>query len=201
MICIQRLGWILSLFFLVSLGAQTPPGMYHEEVLLDFESSVADDFLIHTSALKKPRIFWHEEFPAPKQGSKRYMGLEIPSHGNEVISLKLKKPLVMTQYCKEIRVWVYGTFNSARLYFRITDTHKNTGTIYAGILKFRGWRQLKAKVTKKYVQQDEYFKSRTPFQVTHIIYGPGSVQRLKREQYVFIDDISSYVRPRYLLMR
>ncbi len=194
-------GPLILLTFLISLRAQGYPSMYREVTLLDFEFSNIDDFTIHTSAKKKPRIFWHSEFPAPIKGSKRYMGLNVPTHGNETLSLKLKKPIILTQYCKEIRIWIYGTFNSARLYFRVKDTHKNIGTIYAGALKFRGWRKLKAKIPKKYLQNDNYLNAKTPFQITHIVYGSGSVQRLKKEQYIFIDDLIGYVRPRYLLMR
>ena len=199
--CFFYMKLVMLLFSSTILWAQTSPSMYREVTLIDFESSVIDDFIIHTSAKEKPRIVWHREFPAPIRGSKRYMGLDVPTHGNEIIALKFKKPIVLTQYCKEIRVWVYGTFNSARLYFRIRDTHKNIGTIYVGTLKFRGWRKLKAKIPKKYAQHDDYLNAKTPFQVTHLIYGPGSAQRLKKEQYIFIDDVSGYVRPRYLLMR
>ena len=175
--------------------------LYQEVTLLDFEKTQKSDFEVYTSARPKPIVHWQTEFPAPLKNSNRYMGVEVNHTDNHTISFHFKRPLIMTKYCKQISIWVFGTFNSGRISLLIEDTAKKQETLSFQTLKFRGWKKITAKIPKKYAQQDVYINSKTPFKILRLVYSPGSVIRLKKTQYILIDDITALVRPRYALWR
>ncbi len=184
------------------LSAQNIFDFIYKEVTLEgFESLNTEDLLIRTSAKQKPSIKWFDHFPAPLTHSKRYLGIHTLNSGYENILVYFKDPLKIYEYCKEIHVWIFGFFNSGKLYIKLEDTKGKFKVLYLGAMKFRGWKKLTLKLPLNVYQKDLSLKENTPLKIHGFIYDPGQTKRLRINQTFFMDDISITKRPRYLLYK
>jgi len=204
---------ILSLSFSFMLFAQDKPKdtktiskekisdkTYHETLLEDFETNTYNkkNLIFRYTRWQKASLSIRDEYPAPSKKSKKYLGMKIFGKQGDVFTIKMAKPLIINNYCKEISIWVYGKRFTGQLSIILADANNNYHRIILGKLDFLGWRKLTVKLDRRVTQQDDFLNQKRKIKITKLQYRPGN-SRLRRPkwQYFYVDNITAKVREKY----
>ena len=179
--------------------------IYREITLEDFEAENWDSKNVSMDILKdeKADLQSRTNFPAPitnaGKKSQKYIGIKVYGKSGNVVTIKPKKVLSISQHCKSISAWVYGKNFSGELSMMIQDGNGNTSrVIFPEKLNFLGWKKLTAKLGKNIIQEDKFLSKTKKITILYFMYKPASITRLPQWNYFYMDDISAQVREKYL---
>jgi len=174
--------------------------VYEEKILEDFEQvDYTDKNLaeLQEDLGQKASVQIKDQFPAPTQNSKKYLGVKVFGRNYDVFKIRPAKELLINQYCKEIAVWIYGKKFSGEFYMIFIDAAGTTHKISFGKLNFLGWRKLKVTIPKEINQEDEFLNQKKFMKIHEFQYRPTNTTRLRKWHYFYIDNISILVRQKY----
>lgn len=205
---------ILSLAFLNAYGQEkaatptkpagpekmaTSDHLYSEIVIEDFETTAySDKDIVYTkTGEQQAGISARDEYPAPVQNSKKYLGVKMYGKMGDSITITPPKKLIIEKYCKSISVWAYGKNFSGELSLFLVDADGKNHRIPVGQLNYLGWRKLTVTLKDDVAQQDKYLTQKRVLEITKIIYRPGNTGRVPLWNYFYLDDITAQVREKY----
>jgi len=173
--------------------------VYHEVTLENFENTQYTDKNIDIRVIRdeKAGLSIRNEYPAPLQNSKKYLGVKVFAKNGKVATITPAEPLVIKKHCKSINMWVYGKKFSGELSIILKDASDRSHRLVMGKLNFLGWRKLSIKLTDKVAQEDKYLSQKRQMEILKILYNPGNTGRLNQWNYFYIDDITAIVREKY----
>lgn len=173
--------------------------VYHEVTLENFENTQYTDKNIDIRVIRdeKAGLSIRDEYPAPLQNSKKYLGVKVFAKNGKVATITPAAPLVINKYCRSINMWVYGKKFSGELSIILKDASGRSHRLVMGKLNFLGWRKLSIKLTDEVAQEDKYLSQKRQMEILKILYNPGNTGRLNQWNYFYIDDITAIVREKY----
>lgn len=174
--------------------------VFSEAILENFEESQYNEKNIEYNNVNidlKASIAIKDQFPAPANNSKKYLGIKIYGKSGDILKIKPSKPLVIEKYCKEISMWIYGKKISGEISINLVDSTGTNHRIIITVVDFNGWKKITVPVLSTVKQQDEYLNQKTNIKIPEIQYRPGNKSRLPIWHYIYIDDISATVRDKY----
>ena len=173
--------------------------VYHEVTLENFENTQYTDKNIDIRLIRdeKAGLSIRDEYPAPLQNSKKYLGVKVFAKNGKVATISPPEPLIINKYCKSINMWVYGKKFSGELSIILKDASGRSHRLVMGKLNFLGWRKLSIKLTDEVAQEDKYLSQKRQMKILKILYNPGNTGRLNQWNYFYIDDITAIVREKY----
>ncbi len=174
--------------------------VFSEVILENFEESQYNEKNIEYNNVNidlKANIAIKDQFPAPTNNSKKYLGIKIYGKSGDILKIKPPKPLVIDKFCKEISFWVYGKKISGEISINLVDSIGTNHRVIITVVDFNGWKKITVPVLSTVKQQDEYLNQKTNIQIKEIQYRPGNQSRLPIWHYIYIDDISATVRDKY----
>ncbi|SRR6056297_1057914 len=173
--------------------------VYHEVTLENFENTQYTDKNIDIRVIRdeKAGLAIRNEYPAPLQNSKKYLGVKVFAKNGKVATITPAAPLVIKKHCRSINMWVYGKKFSGELSIILKDASGRSHRLVMGKLNFLGWRKLSIKLTDEVAQEDKYLSQKRQMEILKILYNPGNTGRLNQWNYFYIDDITAIVREKY----
>ena len=174
--------------------------VYHEVTLENFENTKYTDENIDIRVIRdeKAGLAIREEYPAPIQNSKKYLGVKVFGRNGRVATIIPPQPYVIKKHCKTINMWVYGKKFSGELSIILKDATGKSHRLVFGKLNYLGWRKLSIKLTDEVAQEDKYLSQDRQMEILKIMYNPGNTGRLNQWNYFYIDDITAVVREKYM---
>jgi hypothetical protein len=172
--------------------------VYSEIILEDFEKTVYSDTnlkLMPPGGECVPEI--SDQYPAPVNDSKKYLGLKIYAKRADTFRIELAKPIEITKYCKTISMWVYGEKIAGDLYVMIQDTAGTDHLINFGQIASNGWKKISRNLGTKIKQQIDFLGSNNSIKILYIQYRATN-KKFHQWQYFYIDDITATVRDKYI---
>ena len=174
--------------------------IYSEEILEDFESTTYTpdkNLKFDVTSQQVADLQIRDQYPAQYANSKKYLGVKIFGKLGDIFRIIPAKELVITKYCKNINVWVYGKNFAGDLIFVIQDVEGTVHNVSFGKLNFNGWRKLSVKIKKHIKQQNLYLEQEKSFRILYFLYRPANDTRIPVWQYFYLDDITATVRDKY----
>lgn len=203
---------IFALFLITNLYSQDKEGKkpaekekkklsdaYSEITLEDFETTPYTDNNIEyrVSKEQKAGLTIRDQYPAPIQNSKKYIGLKLYGRKGDYLNLIPAKPIIIEKHCKTISIWVYGKRFAGELSMLLKDASGTSHRLIFGKLNFLGWKKLTVKLTEEVAQEDKYLSQKRQIEILKIIYSPGNLGRLPLWHYFYLDDITAVAREKY----
>ena len=152
--------------------------VYQEIVVEDFEKIEfkKSDIIFQKSRDEVYKVAMRDEFPAPVNNSKKYLGVKLRGSRSNAIQIKFPKGKVpeIKKYCKSISVWVYGKRFSGELSLFLMDGEGRTHRLSFGKLNFHGWYKLTKVLTEKINQTDKFLERGRTMKILSILYVPGT---------------------------
>jgi hypothetical protein len=178
---------------------QASGSMYHEKTLEDFETTTYTEknLRFRVTRDQKAGLTMRDQFPAPLEDSKKYLGLKMYGRLGDVLAIIPEKEIIIEKYCKSISMWVYGKRFSGQLSIILQDADKTNHRLILGTLDYLGWRKLTVSLPSDITQQDNFLNQKEFLKIIQIQYRPGNQTRLPKWQYFYIDDITAVVREKY----
>ncbi|MBN2041848.1 MAG: hypothetical protein JW864_17565 [Spirochaetes bacterium] len=181
--------------------------VYHEVVVENFENIQfqESDIIFQKARDEVYKVAIRDEFPAPVNNSKKYLGVKLRGSRSNAIQIKFpkdKQPEIK-DYCKSISVWVYGKRFSGELSLFLMDGEGRTHRLSFGKLNFHGWYKLTKVLTEEINQTDKFLEKRRSMRILSILYVPGTWYKFGTNtidpawQTFYIDDITANVREKY----
>lgn len=174
-------------------------GIYREIVLEDFETFSPGESDIRQFGPGKPIIEPRTDFPSPRPGSQKYLSWFIPFESADRLRLTWPSPLVINGYLREIKIWVQSTHLPGSLSLLVKDARGIVHLLNLGTLNFRGWQQLTIKTPDNIFQDDFYPGHNSQIEILALQYEPGPVSRKRKRQVFATDDLTAFVREKYIL--
>lgn len=174
-------------------------GIYKQIVLEDFETISLSPRNILTFGKGKPELKIKNDFPSPSLRSIKYLSWSIPESVQERVRFVWEKPLTIEPHTKEIQIWVYSTQLPGSLNLLVKDFEQTSHRLLLGKLNFRGWKKLKVKMPESIFQADLYPNQKTKIYILGLQYEPGPASATKKRQLFYTDDLTAYVRNKYIL--
>ena len=178
---------------------QTYQNVYTETVLEDFETTeyTNDNIKFRKTRDQKADVQIRDQFPAPFNNSKKYLGVKINGKSGDTFQIFPAKPLEIKKYAQSISIWIYGKNFAGDLTLIVQDAANKTHRIYLGKMNFLGWKKITVALEKNIKQQDAYLEQEKSLKILHIQYKPGNRTIHPQWHYFYIDDITATVRDKY----
>ncbi len=173
--------------------------VYTEMIIEDFETSEYSEKNLKytTTNEQKGSIQIRDQYPAPFNNSKKYLGVKVYGRAGDTYKIYPAKPFAITKYAKSISMWIYGKRFAGELTLIVQDASNKIHRISFGKISFLGWKKITVKLNKRIKQQDEYLSQEKSLKILHIQYRPGNRTIHPKMQYFYIDEISATVRDKY----
>lgn len=181
--------------------------VYQETVVEDFENIEfkESDIIFQKSRDEQYKVAIRNEFPAPVNNSKKYLGVKLRGTRSNAIQIKFPENKLpeIKKYCKSISVWVYGKRFSGELSLFLLDGEGRTHRLSFGKLNFHGWYKLTKVLTQEINQTDKFLERGRNMKILSILYVPGTWYKFGTNaidpawQTFYIDDITASVREKY----
>lgn len=179
--------------------AESYQNVYTETTLEDFETTEYsnDNIKFRTIRDQDAGAQIRDQFPAPFNDSKKYLGVKIKGKLGDSFQIFPAKPLEINRYAQSISIWVYGKNFAGDLFLIIQDTEDKTHSIFLGKTNFLGWKKITANLGKNIKQQDAFLEQEKNLKILYIQYKPANKSIHPQWQYFYIDDITATVRDKY----
>ncbi len=192
----------------VAAPVVTPEGdVYQEIVVQDFENIQfkESDIIFQRSGDEEYKVTIRDEFPAPVNNSKKYLGVKLRGSKKNAIQIKFPADKIPTinQYCQSISMWVYGKRFTGELSLFILDADGQAHKLSFGKLNFHGWHKIKRTLPQNINQNDSFLETNSNIKILSILYVPGTWFKFGTNvidpewQTFYIDDITANVRAKY----
>ncbi|MFA5518752.1 MAG: flagellar filament outer layer protein FlaA [Spirochaetota bacterium] len=173
--------------------------VYTEITLEDFETTEysKDNIKFRKIRYQDANAQIREQFPAPFNNSKKYLGVKVKGKLGDSFQVFLTKPLEINKYAQSVSIWVYGKNFSGDLSFIVQDAENNTHSLSLGKTNFLGWKKITVNLGKNIKQQDAFLEQEKTLKILYIQYKPANKSIHPQWQYFYIDDITATVREKY----
>ncbi len=170
-----------------------------EVVLEDFESTQYSNANIQFKKTndQSAGIAIRDQFPAPANNSKKYLGVKVFGKRGDVVNIIPAKKLTIDKQCRSISMWVYGKNFPGEISIMLRDAANTSHRLIMGNLDYLGWRKLSVNIPPAVKQSDEHLSQKREIEITRIMYNPGNVGHVLKQSYIYIDDISATVREKF----
>ncbi len=170
-----------------------------EVILEDFESSQYGNNNIQFKATtnQSAGIAIRDQFPAPANNSKKYLGVKVLGRRGDIINIIPAKKLTIDKQCKSISMWVYGKNFPGEISIMLRDAANTSHRLIMGNLDYLGWRKLSVNIPPTVKQSDEHLSQKREIEITRIMYNPGNIGHVLKQSYIYVDDISANVRDKF----
>ncbi len=173
--------------------------VYTEITLEDFETTEysKDNIKFRKIRYQDANAQIREQFPAPFNNSKKYLGVKVKGKLGDSFQVFLTKPLEINKYAQSVSIWVYGKNFSGDLSFIVQDAENKTHSLSLGKTNFLGWKKITVNMGKNIKQQDAFLEQEKTLKILYIQYKPANKSIHPQWQYFYIDDITATVREKY----
>lgn len=180
-------------------GAESYQNVYTEITLEDFETT---EYSNNNIKFRQTRdqdagLQIRDQFPAPLNGSKKYLGVKVKGKLGDSFQVFPAKPLEISKYAQSISIWVYGKNFAGDLSLIMQDVEDKTHSLSFGKTNFLGWKKITVNLGKNIKQQDTFLEQDKKLKILYFQYKPANKSIHPQWQYFYIDDITTTVRDKY----
>jgi len=199
---INKLFYILCLFFLSSVFSQPREDFLEEIVIEDFENQTSKEysFRIYSNSEVIPEIKKTKTLTSPNLFSNHSLFLRFPKGTTDQnIEIKFTNPRQITNYVLYFKLQIFANTQGGSISLILEDSNFEVHILPVTVLNFNGWKEIIVKLSSSIKQDIKTLHSYSSVKVLGFLYTPDTSQAKNREDLFALDDIIAITLPKFKL--